>query len=103
MAKRAVFLLLCVVFAKVGIAGQADVSSAVETHAGSSLAFDGPPAPVPPEVISRDAAGHATLRAVRLTSPLRIDGQLSEEIYTLVPAISGFIQNDPKEGVPATE
>src|SRR5262245_1995532 len=66
-------------------------------------AFNGPPPPVPPETMTRDAAGHATLRAVRLTAPLRIDGHLDEEVYASVPPISGFIQNDPKEGAPATE
>ena len=37
-------------------------------------ALDGPPAPVLPEVVSRDASGRMTIRAVRLTTPLRIDG-----------------------------
>ena len=45
----------------------------------------------------------ATVRAVRLTTPLRIDGRLDEEIYVQVPAMSDFIQNDPEEGAPATE
>jgi hypothetical protein len=38
-----------------------------------------------------------------LTSPLRIDGQLDESVYTTVLPISDFIQNDPEEGAPATE
>ena len=67
------------------------------------FSFDGPPLPVPPEVISRDTSGRATIRAVRLTSTIRIDGQLDETIYTSVPPISDFIQNDPREGAPATE
>ena len=44
-----------------------------------------------------------TVRAVRLTTPLRIDGQLDEEVYASVPAMTDFIQNDPREGAPATE
>ena len=32
--------------------------------ADSPFAFDGPPAPVPPAVITRDASGRATIRAV---------------------------------------
>ena len=43
------------------------------------------------------------MRAVRLTAPLRLDGQLDEEIYSAVPAIGGFVQQLPVEGVPATE
>ena len=96
-------LLLCGVLAEVGEAGQATAPAATETPAGLPFSFNGPSAPVPPEVISRDAAGHATLRAVRLPSALRIDGLLNEEMYTLTPAISGFIQNDPQEGAPASE
>ena len=66
-------------------------------------AFQGPAPPVAPEVISRDAAGRATVRAVRLTEPLQVDGRLEEAIYSSVPSISEFIQNDPQEGQPATE
>ena len=65
--------------------------------------IDGPPAPVEPEVITRDEAGRATMRAVRLTSPLTIDGRLDEEIYRIVPAAGGFIQQEPNEGELATE
>ena len=65
--------------------------------------YDGPPRPVPPAVISRDSAGRATVRAVRIESPLEIDGRLSEPVYEDVRAISGFIQNEPREGDPASE
>ena len=37
---------------------------------------DGPPSPVPPAVITRDDKGGATVRAVRIETPLKIDGQL---------------------------
>ena len=64
--------------------------------------IDGPPPPLPPEVISRDEAGRATIRAVRVVSPLRIDGQLDERVYSDVPSASGFIQVEPDESAPAT-
>ena len=67
------------------------------------VVIDGPPPPVPPAVISRDPAGRATVRAVRLTAPLRVDGALDERIYHDVPAMSDFIQQEPQEGSPATE
>ena len=63
----------------------------------------GPPPPAPPAVIARDAAGGVTVRAVRIDAPLRIDGRLDEEVYERVEAMSGFIQNDPAEGAPASE
>ena len=53
-------------------------------------------------MISRNAAGRATIRAVRVQG-LTIDGVLDEPLYQEVPPISGFIQQEPVEGVPATE
>jgi hypothetical protein len=43
------------------------------------------------------------VRAVRLTTPLRIDGRLDEEVYAAVSPADGFVQQLPVEGVPATE
>ncbi|PYR27393.1 MAG: hypothetical protein DMF92_16350, partial [Acidobacteria bacterium] len=68
-----------------------------------SIAFDGPPPPVPPAVISRDESGRVTIRAVRLTAPLRVDGRLDESVYASVPPITDFIQVEPQEGAAATE
>ena len=65
--------------------------------------IDGPPPPVAPATISRDAEGRATVRAVRLTEPLEIDGILNETMYDAVESFSGFIQQVPDEGAPATE
>ena len=72
-------------------------------HAGQTAAVDGPPPPVAPAVITRDAAGRATIRAVRVTTPMRLDGVLDEPLYSSVPPISDFIQVEPQEGAPATE
>ncbi len=65
--------------------------------------FDGPPPPVPPAVVSRDDSGRATVRAVPLAAPLRIDGRLDEPLYDTVPPISDFIQVEPQPGEPATD
>jgi hypothetical protein len=67
------------------------------------LAPDAPPIPLPPATISRDADGRATVRAVRLRAPLRIDGALDEAHYRDVPPLSGFIQVEPEYGAAATE
>ena len=85
--------------AEAGQAGQADSVR----RAGESPAFDGPPAPVAPEVIARDDAGGVTVRAVRVNEPLTIDGVLDEPFYTTVQPMSGFIQMEPENGAPATE
>ena len=70
---------------------------------GLPFPIEGPPPPGAPEVIARDASGMATLRAVRLTTPIQIDGRLDELVYANVLSMSDFIQNDPAEGEPATE
>jgi hypothetical protein len=66
---------------------------------GSAL----PPPPLPPATISRSADGGAIVRAVRISEPLTLDGRLDESVYTLVPPIGDFIQQEPREGELATE
>jgi len=68
-----------------------------------SAALEGPPAPVAPDVISRDASGRATIRPVPLPAPMRLDGRLDEAVYSTVPAITNFIQVEPQGGAQATE
>jgi hypothetical protein len=80
------------------------LSSVPAVHAGQlDTGVDGPAPPIAPEVIARDASGRATVRAVRITTPVRVDGRLDEALYTSVPAITDFIQQEPEEGTPATE
>ena len=62
-----------------------------------------PPPPLPPATVARSADGGVSVRAVRIYQPLEIDGRLDEDVYKAVPAISDFIQQDPREGEPATE
>src|SRR5262245_46981695 len=64
---------------------------------------DGPGPPVAPAVITRDENGGATLRAVRIDKPLKIDGHLDEEVYSTVPGAGGFIMQEPREGDAASE
>ena len=59
--------------------------------------------PVPPDMVSRNAQGHAVLRTTRLTAPLTFDGRLDDPIYTTVPGASGFVQQEPTEGAPASD
>ncbi len=63
----------------------------------------GPPAPVAPEVVTRDDQGNATVRATRIATPIEIDGNLDEALYRDVPAIGDFVQVLPEDGAPATE
>ena len=56
-----------------------------------------------PAIVSRSAPDKVTVRAVRVDTPLKIDGRLDEDVYGSVEAISGFTQQEPREGEPATE
>jgi hypothetical protein len=102
--------MFCAIVAPPGEAGQnaaapqppAARSELAET-AELPFAFDGPPPPLPPAVIARDGSGRVTVRAVRLTTPLQIDGHLDEAIYSTVPPMSEFVQVEPAGGEPATE
>ena len=71
--------------------------------AAPSVIIDGPPPPLAPETVNRDEAGRATVRAVRVSNPLRVDGVLDDGIYETVPSIEGFVQQLPIEGAPTTE
>jgi hypothetical protein len=57
----------------------------------------------PPAAVVRTGPDKVTVRAVRIATPLTLDGQLDEEPYSSVESISGFIQQEPHEGEPATE
>ena len=70
---------------------------------GNAAAGDAPPSPIAPAVITRDDKGGATIRAVRIDTPLKVDGQLDEEVYRTVPAAGDFIMQEPREGDKATE
>ena len=41
--------------------------------------------------------------ATRLDQPLKVDGRLDDEVYTSIPSVGGFVQQEPRQGEPATE
>src|SRR4051794_40028981 len=77
--------------------------SAVGAFSQSVPILDGPPAPIAPEVIARDANGHATVRAIRLTTPLKVDGKLDDEVYGREQSFGDFVQVAPKYGAVISE
>ncbi|MDH4066619.1 MAG: carbohydrate binding family 9 domain-containing protein, partial [Acidobacteriota bacterium] len=92
MPRGVAFALILLILAAVPVGAQSQ-----------DAPIDGPPGPIPPAVISRDANGHATVRTMRLPSPVVLDGRLEEAFYRDVPSFGDFIQQDPVEGGPATE
>jgi hypothetical protein len=81
----------------------ASASAAPQSSSDGSVRIDGPPPPVPPATINRDSAGRATVRALKLPEPLRVDGNLDEPVYSENPPFGGFIQVAPKAGAPSSE
>jgi hypothetical protein len=79
------------------------VALTIAPPAAAQNSANGFPTVTPPAVMARDAEGRVTVRAVRVDEPPRIDAVLDEELYRTLPAITGFIQQDPDEGQPATE
>ncbi len=65
--------------------------------------IDGPPAPIASAVINRDGNGKATMRAIRISEPIDLDGRLDDPVYATIPPVADFIQQYPREGEPATE
>ena len=99
MTRSALFpalsLLVC-------LAGSAGVAHAGQADLPLPFAYNGPAPPQLPATVARDGDG-TTVRAIRLTTPLRIDGRLDEMIYTSVTPVSDFIQAEPRSGEPGTE
>jgi hypothetical protein len=57
----------------------------------------------PPADTPARAKPEMTIRAVRLSEPLRLDGVLDETLYSTAAPTTGFFQTEPDEGRPATE
>ncbi|MFH1620699.1 MAG: DUF5916 domain-containing protein [Patescibacteria group bacterium] len=58
--------------------------------------------PEPPDTIRRDEQGRVSVRAVRVDQ-IKVDGALDEEVYQTTSPITGFIQQEPREGEPVSE
>jgi Domain of unknown function (DUF5916) len=106
------YFAVCVLagaFVSPAVAGQIRPAFATSPAVGDGarlelpFAYDGPPPPDLPVTVVRDETGRTTVRAVGLTAPLRVDGQLDEALYTAATPISDFIQAEPMAGRPATE
>ena len=78
-----------------------NITAPVGTAATATTVHVSPPAL--PEVMARDGEGHATMRAVRLTVPIKVDGRLDEEVYTAVHGATDFTQLEPVPWTRATE
>jgi uncharacterized protein DUF5916 len=74
-----------------------------QTGAGGTSDPDATASTVSAPLMTRDASGRATVRAIKLTTPLNLDGRLDEPYYADFAPISEFFQAEPQEGAAATE
>jgi len=93
--------LLILLFTPIPLPAQQEAPAPRPPVGGAFI--DGAPPPAPPEVITRDHLNRATIRAIRLSQPLQLDGVLDEEIYQTVPPFDGMIQVTPDYGAPGSE
>jgi hypothetical protein len=63
----------------------------------------GLPMPAPGDILARDDSGNVTVRATRIPEAIRVDGRLDDDVYSRVAPIGGLIQQEPRQGQPATE
>ncbi len=78
-------------------------SSVAVAATPSATPARGPTAAALDPVMSRDANGKITVRATRIRTPLKVDGQLDDAPYAEVAPLTEFIQQDPTAGAPITE
>jgi hypothetical protein len=72
-------------------------------RAQNAPVISGPPAPVAPATMTSDANGQKTIRALKLSAPLKLDGVLDEEVYSRELPFDGMIQAAPDYGKPSSE
>ena len=92
MARAELLVLAMILMAFQGLASQVSQEGGTDR-----LEIDGPPAPVGGAMINQAGQDGATLRAVRVTEPLEIDGVLDEPFYRSIPPITEFVQAIPEE------
>ena len=70
----------------------------------SAVVIDGPAPADQPNVMTRDDAnGKSTVRAIKLSAPLKLDGRLDDEVYTRFTPFDGMVQAAPAYGQASTE
>ena len=79
------------------------VAETINSDRTDASLVDGPLPPIAPDVMRRDDQGRTTVRAIKLSAGIVVDGRLDEPVYQSIPAITDFIQQVPDPGATATE
>src|SRR5688572_14812776 len=98
MSCRYIALLILLASSAAGASAQVP-----EADAAEAIEILGPPAPQGDAVINQAGEEGATLRAVRVTEPLNIDGVIDEPFYSGARPITEFIQSVPESNGEPTQ
>ena len=90
-------------FVVVLLASATSVFAQSAQNGNGTIIIDGSPPPVAPQSITRDERRRATVRAIKLSEPLRLDGRLDDPVYSEHEPFGGFIQVAPSYGAESTE
>src|SRR5215213_4765425 len=52
--------------------------------------------------LAADSAARLATAVVAGATAIRIDGELTDEVWSRAPVVTGFKQRDPRDGAPAT-
>ena len=91
-------LMLLTIFGAMTVLSPVPSAAQTGTAGFSTDANLNPPAPVAPASVARTDQGRATVRAIKLTEPLDVDGVLDDAAYAANLPIDGFLQTLPQEG-----
>jgi hypothetical protein len=72
------------------------LSAQIETDVRDVIRVDGPPPPTGTSLINQQGEAGVTIRAVRVTERIDIDGVIDEPFYRNTPPITEFIQSVPQ-------
>src|SRR5512139_722950 len=85
------------------IAAALILAAAVLSSAATATSPAAKPATKPANRPSLPPPDSKTVQAVRTSDPITLDGRLDEAVWKTTPSSTGFTQNDPQDGSPATE
>lgn len=88
---------------RVFLAGVAVLALCAAAPGAARAQAGGPAASAAGERVDVDAAPRPVARAVRTSSPIRVDGALDDAAWLQADSIGGFVQSLPRAGAPATE
>jgi hypothetical protein len=93
-----------VTFLALGVSPALAQQNVEPPHVVPAIVIDGPAPSDTPNAMTRDETnGKSTVRAIKLSAPLKFDGRLDDDVYTKYQPFDGMVQAAPAYGKPSTE